>query len=182
MGWEMRFVAVGVAAAAAALAVTAAQAQTAGDPRNPQTMVKVLAGMDAKAEVERTEADQVLMNVSTPGGSFGLQFANCQTGGKSCQGLAFSAAFEKRAVSLAQLNAYNQAELACRGFLAPDGKPYVMYSALITPKLTAEDLKLHVGVWQGCLVSFGEFTSDPTAFLAKAAQPAAGAGGPPTTP
>ena len=47
-------------------------------------------------------------------------------------------------------------------------KPHVMYSTILTPHDTQEEMRTHLGVWQGCLATFGAFLSDPAGFLAAA--------------
>jgi hypothetical protein len=40
-----------------------------------------------------------------------------------------------------------------------------MYPVLVNARMTADETRQHLGVWQGCLASFSEFTRDPVAFL-----------------
>jgi hypothetical protein len=137
------------------------------DAHDPGDLVKLLAGMGATAEIAKTKAEgSVSLNISTPGGAFGAQFVGCDAEGKACRMLAFSTGFERRGATLAQLNIFNRTEIACRGFLTDDGKSNVMYAALLTQRLTAEEMRQHIGVWQGCLSTFGQFTADPVRFIA----------------
>lgn len=137
------------------------------DARDPAALIGVLAGMGAKSTVTKSPAGRVLVTIETPGGGFGLQFVDCDAGGKACRGLAYSTAFDRKGATLAQLNSFNRDQIVCRGVLGEDGRPNVIYSTLLSPRMTAEDLKDQIGVWQGCLATFAEFTTDPAAFLAK---------------
>lgn len=137
------------------------------DARDPAALIGVLAGMGATSTTTKSPAGKVLVQVETPGGGFGLQFVDCDSGGKACHGLAFSTAFDRKGASLAQLNSFNRDQIVCRGFLGEDGRPNIAYSTLLNPHMTTDDLKDQIGVWQGCLATFAEFTADPAAFIAK---------------
>jgi hypothetical protein len=152
-----------LAAATAALAVAAHAATPAKpsglfDVRDPASLITLLKTMDAKAEVARTEAAAVFLNVTTPGGDFGAQYVDCDAKGKACRALIFSTAFSAKGVTLKQINDFNKGQVACRAFLSDDGKPNLAYATLVNLRMTAEEVKQHVGVWQGCLGSFGAFT------------------------
>jgi hypothetical protein len=152
-----------LATAIAALAVAAhaaSPAKPAGpfDVRDPAALITLLKTMDAKAQIAKTEATVVFLNVTTPGGDFGAQYVDCDARGKACRALIFSTAFSTKGVSLGQINSFNKDQVACRAFLADDGKPNVAYATLVNLRMTAEEVKQHVGVWQGCLASFGSFT------------------------
>jgi hypothetical protein len=144
----------------------AAAAKAVFDPRDPTAIVQLLASMDAKAAVTKAGEGLVTMTVTTPGGGFGLQFVSCDAKGKSCGGLVFSTAFDRKAPTLSQINVFNRSQFACRGFLSDDGKANVMYPVMLTLRMNAAEVTQHVGVWQGCLGSFGAFLKDPTVFLA----------------
>lgn len=145
-----------------------AKAAGAFDARDPAGLVSVLAEMDAKAEIVRTNGDSVFMNVATPAFGFGVQFAGCDAQGKACQAMAFSTAAEKKTATLAQLNSFNQTSINCRTFQDNAGKPHISYSTLLSSHDTRDEVKTHVGAWRGCLTTFGEFLNDPIGFLAKA--------------
>jgi len=138
------------------------------DARDPAALIAVLAEMEAKAEVVRTEEDSVFLNVTTPAFGFGVQFAGCDKAGKACQGMAFSTAAEKRSANLAQMNDFNQTSINCKAFVDKGGKAHIAYSALLSGRDGKEELRTHVVAWQGCLGAFGEFLRDPAGFLAKA--------------
>ena len=138
------------------------------DARDPVGLIALLAEMDAKAEIARTAEHQVFLTVATPAFGFGVQFVDCDANGKACKAVAFSTASEKRNAALAQLNSFNQTSLTCRVYHDKAGKAHVMYAAVLSPSDTREELKMHVGVWQGCLGSFGRFLNDPPGYLAAA--------------
>lgn len=155
------------AKAASAKPAGKATPKAAFDARDPDALVAILAGMDAKAEIGTKTDTSVALKVTTPGGGFGVQFVDCDAKGKACQGLAFSTGFERKGPNLAQLNMFNRSQIACRGFLTDDGKSHVMYSAMVTSHTNAEEVRRHIGVWQGCLSLFGQFNADPVRFLAR---------------
>jgi hypothetical protein len=136
--------------------------------RDPASLIAFLTSLDAKAQVARTTDDGVELTVTTPAYSFGAQFVGCGQAKTGCQALAFSTASEKQRANLAQLNAFNQTSISCRVFQDNAGKPHVMYSTLVSGADTRETMRTHLGVWQGCLASFGAFLSDPTGYLASA--------------
>ena len=172
----MRVLAALLALAAAAPALAAEPAKPAPKPaakpaatgafdaRDPAALVGLLASMDAKASVVGGADGVVVLDIATPGGKFGAQFVDCDPQGKACGMVAFSTAFERRGANLAQINVFNRSQVACRGYLTDDGRANVMYGAMITARTNAAEMKQHLGVWQGCLSTFGSFNRDPTAF------------------
>ena len=82
--------ALAVAAHAATPAKTPARPSGLFDVRDPASLITLLKTMDAKAEVARTEATVVFVNVTTPGGDFGAQYVDCDAKGKACRGLVLS--------------------------------------------------------------------------------------------
>jgi hypothetical protein len=154
------------AAAAEKPAAAKPAAAPATDGRDPAVMAAVLTSLGAKVEIAKAPpAGKVLADVQTPGGGFGLQFIECDAKGAACRAVVFSTAFDRKGVTLTQLNGFNRQAVACRGFSGEDGRPNVAYAALLLPRMTSEDLKQHIGVWQGCLSEFSAFTADPTAYL-----------------
>lgn len=143
-------------------------ASTAFDARDPASLIALLASLGAKAQVaEHTDSD-VKLAVTTPTYSFGVQFVDCGRNGKGCQGLAFTTGSDTGHANLAQLNGFNQTSITCRVFQDQAAKPHVVYSALLSGADTREEMRTHLGVWQGCLASFGAFLSDPNGYLAAA--------------
>ena len=143
-------------------------ASSAFDARDPAALVGLLATMDAKANVLGANNGVVVLDIATPGGKFGAQFVQCNEGGKACGAVAFSTAFERRGPNLQQINDFNRTQVACRGYLTEDGRSNVMYAAMLTSRLSAAEMKQHLGIWQGCLSTFGRFNRDPVAYLAGA--------------
>lgn len=138
------------------------------DARDPASLIALLATMDAKAEVARKDTESVYLNVATPGFSFGVQYVGCNAEGKACQGLAFSTAAGTKSATLVQLNAFNQTSITCRVFQDKSGKSHVSYSTLLSSRDSRDEMKTHLGAWQGCLGSFGQFLTDPNGYLASA--------------
>ena len=143
-------------------------ASAAFDARDPAALVGLLSSMDAKASVVSTDNGIVVVDIVTPGGKFGAQFVDCDAKGKACQAVAFSTAFERRGPTLPQINIFNRTQVACRGYLTEDGRSNVMYAAMLTSRLSAAEMKQHLGVWQSCLSTFGRFNRDPAGYMAAA--------------
>lgn len=137
----------------------------ARDPGDPAALTGVISSLGGKVAQGKAPAGRLRFEVTTPGGGFGVVFIDCDPKGKACKAAVFSTAFERKAVSLNQLNAFNREQPVCRGVLGEDGRPNVIYSLLLTQHLVEDDLKQHIGVWQGCLSTFAEFTEDPAVFL-----------------
>ncbi|MDP3658865.1 YbjN domain-containing protein [Phenylobacterium sp.] len=138
------------------------------DARDPASLVALLATMDAKGEVSRTGDNDVAVKVTAANFSFGVQYVDCNAQGKACQAMAFSTGAEKRGATLVQLNAFNQTSISCRAFQDAAGRPHVMYAAILSSHDVRDEMRTHIGVWQGCLSTFGAFLSDPAAYLASA--------------
>lgn len=170
----MRVLILALAIAATSTAALAAPAKPAPaaakaasfDARDPTALVGLLSGMDAQAAVASSAGGMVVLDITTPGGKFGAQFVQCNEGGKACGAVAFSTAFERRGPNLQQINDFNRTQVACRGYLTEDGRSNVMYAAMLTSRLSAAEMKQHLGIWQGCLTTFGRFNRDPVAYFA----------------
>lgn len=139
------------------------------DARNTDSVIALFAALGAKAKVVSSKDGQVYLNVETPGGAFGVQMIGCDAQAKGCQGMALFTAFDTKGkdVTLAQINDYNRAQLACRGMMTPDGKPSVMYAVMLNARIPADEMRQHMGVWQGCLGGFNQFTRDPVNYLSQ---------------
>lgn len=135
------------------------------DARDPAALVGLLAAMDAKAAVVGSNDGVVVLDIATPGGKFGAQFVDCDAQGKACGMVAFSTAFERRGANLAQINVFNRSQVACRGYLTDDGRANVMYGAMLSARTNAAEMKQHLGIWQGCLSTFGRFNREPQTFV-----------------
>ncbi len=154
-------------APAAKAAAPPRPAAGAFNARDPAGLIALLATMDAKATITRTTDDEVYLKIEAPSFAFAGQYVGCVKGA-NCQGLAFSATSSQRSSTLAQLNGFNQSSFTCRVFEDTAGQPHVMYSTLIFPSDTREDVRQHIGAWQGCLSTFGLFLADPIGYLADA--------------
>lgn len=146
----------------------AATPSGAFNAQDPASLIALVATMDAKAEIMRSTDTEVFLKVSTPSFAFNVQYTGCDARGRSCQGFAFSTHSDTQKTNLAQLNAFNQTSITCRVFQDRVGKPHVMYTALLSRADTREEMRSHIGVWQGCLGTFGVFLSDPVGYLASA--------------
>lgn len=147
------------------LALAAGAAQAEGPARDPSTLIAVLAGMDARAEMDGREAGQVRLNVVTPGGIFGAEFIGCDEAGRACRALGFSASVDKRAMTMEHLNAFNSRDILCRTVMRGE-QADIRYGLLLADSQTEGDLRDHVGVWQRCLGAFAGLANDPEGFLA----------------
>lgn len=166
--------------AAALLAPAAADAQPAGKPsakaapaapfdaQNPQSLIALLATLGAEATIAEKVEDAVFLKVASPAYSFNTQFAGCDAQGRRCKAVAFEAGADQRTATIVQLNAFNQTSLTCRAWQAKDGKPHVMYSALVSSRDDRAEMETHLAAWRGCLADFGAFLKDPPAYLAVA--------------
>lgn len=138
------------------------------DARNPSTLIALLASMGAKGEVASKDEDMVALKVTNPAYGFSAQFAGCDGQGRACKALAFSGVSDARTATLPQINAFNQTSINCHAYQDNAGKPHAWYSTLVFASTTREDMITHIGAWQGCWASFGDFLKNPTAYLAAA--------------
>ena len=160
--------------AAASAGAPAAPAAIAGfDARDPDSIIAMLKQMNAEGKIVKTGGDVVVIGVTAPNLSFGIQMMGCDAKSKGCHALVMSASSDK-AATLAQINVFNRAQPMCRGLLSAEGKISVSYFALVTPHTALDDARQQMAVWGGCLSSFGEFLKDPAAFPPKPAPKPAG--------
>ena len=138
------------------------------DARNPQDLVDLLAGLDAKAQVVGAQEDGVMLKVTSPAGSFQAQFAGCDAHARACAALQFDASAEARTATLAEINRFNMSSLVCRIVQDRAGKPHVLYSALVSGGETQAQMLGDIDAWRGCIGDFGAFLKDPTGYLASA--------------
>jgi hypothetical protein len=149
-------------------AAKAPKARTPFDASDPAGLIALLAELQAKAETTRSADDSVFLRVTTPAYAFGIQYAGCDARRRACKALAFSTQSDQHTVTLAQINDFNQTSIVCRAFQDRQGKPHVMYATLVSAQDSREAMQAHLGAWQGCLQTFGDFLADPDAFLAGA--------------
>jgi hypothetical protein len=140
---------------------------SAFDARRPADIIALLSGMEASTDIARKVDGQVFMKVTTPGGGFGAQMVGCNEAFSSCKAIAFYTAFARKGVNMVQINDYNRSQLTCRGVMAPSGEPSVMYAVLLNGRQTRDEMREHIGVWQGCLSGFGVFIQDAISFLSR---------------
>jgi hypothetical protein len=138
------------------------------DARNPADLIALLASMGAQGQVTNRQDDVVALKFSNPAYSFSVQFAGCDAQGRACKALAFSGVSDARTATVAQINGFNQTSINCHAFQDNAGKPHAWYSALVFASTTRDDMVTHIGAWQGCWASFGDFLKNPTAYLAAA--------------
>ena len=160
------------AAHAPKAAATAGAAPPNGPPldaRDPASLVALLNGLSAKAEIARREADAVFLTVTSPTEVFSAQYAGCDAQGRECQALLFERQGVEGQPTLAQLNAFNQTSVMCRAYQDKGGRAHLEYSSLLFPKQGRPELLLHLNAWRGCIGDFVGFLKDPNGYLAGAA-------------
>jgi len=138
------------------------------DARNPADLIALLASMGAQGQVSSRQDDVVALKISNPAYSFSAQFAGCDGQGRACKALAFGGVSDARTATIAQINGFNQTSINCHAYQDNAGKPHAWYSTLLFASTTREDMVTHIGAWQGCWASFGDFLKNPTAYLATA--------------
>jgi hypothetical protein len=124
--------------------------------------------MEAKGEIVARQDDGVALKITNPAYGFSAQFAGCDAQGRNCKALAFSGVSDQRTATLVQINAFNQTSINCHAYQDGAGKPHAWYSTLVFASTTRDDMVGHLGAWQGCWASFGDFLKNPAAFLASA--------------
>jgi hypothetical protein len=138
------------------------------DARDSADFATLLGTVGAKAEVANRDKTGVLLKVASPAGGFTAQFDGCNQQGRLCQAVQLDAQAEAKTATIAEVNGFNQSSLACRIYQDKQGKPHVLYSALLFASTTRADMLTHVGAWRGCLSDFAAFLKDPTGYLASA--------------
>jgi hypothetical protein len=153
-------------------AAPAAQAPARAGPldaRDPASLVGLLGGLGAKAQVDHREGDSVFLSVTSPTEVFSAQFAGCDAQGRNCQALLFDRLGVEGQPTLAQVNAFNQTSVMCRAYQDKTGRVHVEYSTLVFPRDGRAEMLMHVNAWRGCIGDFTAFLKDPPGFLAGAA-------------
>jgi hypothetical protein len=140
----------------------------AAEARDPEAWTALLAAMGAQAQFADRQADAVKLKVVSPAGDFEMQFGGCQGTPRRCAGVLFDAADAKHAPTPFQVNRFNQASFACRMTLGASNYPHVLYSSLLFPSQTRDDMGAVLAGWQGCIADFGAFLKDPDGYLAAA--------------
>jgi hypothetical protein len=154
--------------AAAKPAAPKPAAEPGFDARDPQTLIAVLTAAGAKASAGPKVEDAVLLSVTSAAANFSVQFVGCNAQGRACQAALYDSGPAPYGPSLAQINGFNQSSAMCRAYQDKAGKPHVVYSTLMFPNMTRDQVMTQLAAWQGCLGSFAAFGKDPVAYLAEA--------------
>ncbi len=138
------------------------------DARYPASVAALMNLGGGKAQIVRQEQDSVLVTVNSVAANFTLQFTACSPQGRACKGVQFDSIVEQPGPTFAQLNAFNQATLMCRGYEDKAGKPHVVYATLLFADDSFEHFRTEVAAWEGCIGEFRNFLKDPNGYLASA--------------
>lgn len=156
------------AKAPAAKAPAAKAASAAFDARDPAALIAILNGAGAKALAGQRVEDTVPVTVTSAAANFTVQFVGCNPQGKACQATLYDYGPVQASPTLAQINGFNQSSALCRAYQDRGGKPHVIYSALVFPNMTRDQVVTQIAAWQGCLGDFSAFAKDPVSYLASA--------------
>ncbi len=136
------------------------------DARYPASVVALLNLGGGKAKIVRQEEDSVLVTVNSVAANFTLQFIGCTPQGRGCKGVQFDSIVEQPGPTFAQLNAFNQTTLMCRGYEDKTGRPHVVYATLLFADDSFDHFRTEVSAWEGCIGEFHNFLKDPNEYLA----------------
>jgi hypothetical protein len=138
------------------------------DARNPTSVMAVLNSSGGKATLVTKDADIVVLNFVSPAANFTLQFESCDAQGRACKAVAFDFFIDQPGPTFAQLNAFNQTSVMCRGYEDKAGKPHVVYSTLLFADDPYDHFRTETLAWTGCIAEFRNFVRDPNGYLASA--------------
>jgi hypothetical protein len=138
------------------------------DARNPTSVMAVLNSGGGKASLLQKDADTVLVGFVSLAANFTLQFEACDAQGRACKAIEFDSIVEQPGPTFAQLNAFNQTSVMCRGYEDKAGKPHVVYSTLLFADAPYEHFRTQMLAWTGCIGEFRNFLKDPNGYLASA--------------
>jgi hypothetical protein len=138
------------------------------DARNPTSVMAVLNSGGGKASLLQKDADTVLVGFVSIAANFTLQFEACDAQGRACKAIEFDSIVEQPGPTFAQLNAFNQTSVMCRGYEDKAGKPHVVYSTLLFADAPYEHFRTQMLAWTGCIGEFRNFLKDPNGYLASA--------------
>ena len=144
-------------------------AGAAFDAQNPQSFIDLLSQAGAKSQIARREDDTVFVTAASKAASFSLQFVGCTPQGRACKAVLLDLTLDRGAVSLAQLNQFNQTSVMCRIYQDRSALHHVVYSAVLFKSDIRADAAVQLQAWQGCIADGREFLKDPAAYLANAA-------------
>ena len=138
------------------------------DARNPVSVMAVLNSSGGKATLAAKDGDVVLLNFISPAANFTAQFQSCDAQGRACKAVAFDFLVEQAGPSFAQLNAFNQSSVMCRGYEDKAGKPHMVYATLLFADDAYDHFRTEMLAWTGCIAEFRNFVRDPNGYLASA--------------
>jgi hypothetical protein len=138
------------------------------DARNPTSVMAVLNSGGGKASLLQKDADTVLVGFVSLAANFTVQFEACDAQGRACKAIEFDSIVEQPGPTFAQLNAFNQTSVMCRGYEDKAGKPHVVYSTLLFADAPYEHFRTQMLAWTGCIGEFRNFLKDPNGYLASA--------------
>jgi hypothetical protein len=138
------------------------------DARNPASVMAVLNSGGGKATQLQKDADTVLVGFVSIAANFTVQFEACDAQGRACKAIEFDSLIDLPGPSFAQLNAFNQSSVMCRGYEDKAGKPHVVYSTLVFADEPYEHFRTQMLAWTGCIGEFRNFLKDPNGYLATA--------------
>ncbi len=138
------------------------------DARNPQSVMALLSASGGKATQVQKDEGVVLLDFTSPAANFSLQFADCDAQGRACKAVQFDSMVQQAGPTFAQMNAFNQSSVMCRGYEDKTGKPHVIYSTLLFADDPYEHFRTQMLAWTGCIAEFRNFLKDPNGYLASA--------------
>jgi hypothetical protein len=138
------------------------------DARNPTSVMAELNSGGGKASLLQKDADTVLVGFVSLAANFTVQFEACDAQGRACKAIEFDSIVEQPGPTFAQLNAFNQTSVMCRGYEDKAGKPHVVYSTLLFADAPYEHFRTQMLAWTGCIGEFRNFLKDPNGYLASA--------------
>ncbi len=138
------------------------------DARDPASVMAVLNSGGGKASLIQKDADTVLLSFVSIAANFSLQFQACDAQGRACKAIEFDSIFDQPGPTFAQLNAFNQTSVMCRGYEDKAGKPHIVYSTLLFADDPYPHFRSQMLAWTGCIGEFRNFLKDPNGYLASA--------------
>jgi hypothetical protein len=138
------------------------------DARNPTSVMAVLNSGGGKASQLQKDGDSVLVGFVSIAANFTLLFEACDAQGRACKAVEFDSLLELPGPTFAQLNAFNQTSVMCRGYEDKTGKPHVVYSTLLFADAPYGNFREQMLAWTGCIGEFRNFLKDPNGYLASA--------------
>ena len=147
------FRAVGMFAAAAILTAASPAAGQMVTAKNPQSVVKALQDSGYKAQLEKSEDGDPMIRSASSGSKFTVFFYNC-TAGANCATVQFYTGYEKKGLTLEQINEWNRSQRFGRAYLDKDGEPVVemdvdLDDGGVSPALFTDNLEFWTSIMSG---------------------------------